>query len=457
MTQAAVVAPFLGALLATLIPQIAARRLARGLLALVAALLALTVLGEVDRLAGGLIVLVSVLSLLATVFSLGIVPTTEHDEIRWASTSTYFILLGAFWSSMLVAATSTTFIGLWIGISATTLATTFLVGFAGGHAALEAAWKYLIICSFGIGIALIGILLLGRAGIDAHIAPSAALSWDTLAAHGAALPPALARLALALMLLGFGTKAGLVPMHSWLPDAHSKAPAPISALLSGLLVSCALYAIVRVQLVAGATEPGFFDSVLLVLGCASVLTGGVLMLAQHDVKRLLSYSTIEHAGLIAIALGIGTPLALFAALYHVVNHAFGKAFAFLSVGIVQHERGTTTIGKLNGLWNDPGGRLFLGSLAGLMGFPPFGMFFSEVLIVVAAAAAHQWVPLGFALVGALLGFVALARLAIETESGHAVLPAAAPRLSRRAFVAAACAGAFALALFAAPFVPGAVR
>jgi hydrogenase-4 component F len=457
MIAAAVVAPFLGALLATLIPQIAVRRLLRGLLAVVAAVLAFAVLGEVDRLAGALIAMISVLSLLATVFSLGIVPHTEHDEIRWASTSTYFILLGAFWSSMLVAATSTTFIGLWIGISATTLATTFLVGFSGGHAALEAAWKYLIICSFGIGIALIGILLLGRAGIDAQIAPDAALSWQTLAGHAGALPPALTRLALALMLLGFGTKAGLVPMHSWLPDAHSKAPAPISALLSGLLVSCALYAIVRVQLVAGLTEPGFFDAVLLVLGCASVLTGGTLMLAQHDVKRLLSYSTIEHAGLIAIALGIASPLALFAALYHVVNHAFGKAFAFLAVGIVQHEHGTTTIGKLTGLWNEPSGRLFLAALAGLMGFPPFGMFFSEVLIVVAAAAAHAWVPLAFALAGALLGFVALVRLAIETQSGHAVLPASAPRLSRRAFVATACAGAFALALFAAPFVPEAVR
>jgi hydrogenase-4 component F len=452
MIALAVLAPFAGALLATLIPAIAPRRFVRGVLALAAAVLACTLLGAFDRLAATLVAMISVLSLLATVFSLSIVPASEGDEVPWAATSTYFILLGAFWSSMLVAATSTTFIGLWIGISATTLATTFLVGFSGGHGALEAAWKYLMLCSFGIGIALIGILLLGRAGMDAHIAPAAALGWDVLAANGAGLPPALTRLALALMLLGFGTKAGLVPMHSWLPDAHSKAPAPISALLSGLLVSCALYAIVRVQLVAGATEPGFFDTVLLVLGSASVLIGGTLMLAQHDVKRLLSYSTIEHAGLIAIALGIGTPLALFAALYHIVNHAFGKAFAFLAVGIVQHERGTTAIGKLAGLWNDSAGRLFLAALIGLMGFPPFGLFFSELLIVVAAAAAHRWLPLACALAGALLGFVALARLAIESESGHERLHASAPRLPRRAFVAAACAGAIALVLFAAPFV-----
>jgi hydrogenase-4 component F len=457
MTALAVLAPFAGALLATLIPPLATRRLVRGILALLAALLACMLFGTVDLLAATLIGMISLLSLIATVFSLSIVPAAEHEEIPWAGTSTYFILLGAFWSSMLIAATSTTFIGLWIGISATTLATTFLVGFSGGHAALEAAWKYLIICSFGIGIALIGILLLGRAGMDVHVAPSAALGWDVLAANGAALPPALTRLALALMLLGFGTKAGLVPMHSWLPDAHSKAPAPISALLSGLLVSCALYAIVRIQFVAGATAPGFFDAMLLVLGSLSVLVGGTLMLAQHDLKRLLSYSTIEHAGLIAIALGIGTPLALFAALYHIVNHAFGKAFAFLAVGIVQHERGTTTIGKLSGLWNDSAGRLLLTALIGLMGFPPFGLFFSEVLIVVAAAAAHRWVPLGCALAGALFGFIALGRLAIETQSGHARLPATAPRLPRRAFVASACAGAIALVLFALPFVNGTWR
>jgi len=151
---------------------------------------------------------------------------------------------------MLIAVTSTSFIGLWIGISATTLATTFLVGFSGGKAALEAAWKYLMLCSFGIAIALIGIFLLGHAALTAHLAPAVALSWDTVARNGGRLSPELARVALLLMLLGFGTKAGLVPMHSWLPDAHSKAPAPISALLSGLLVSCSLYAIVRTQHVA---------------------------------------------------------------------------------------------------------------------------------------------------------------------------------------------------------------
>jgi hydrogenase-4 component F len=452
MIAVAVAAPVAGALLALAIPRLVVRRRVRGVLAVVAGLLACTVVGELDRLSGLMVAIITLLSLTATIFSLSVVPASEHEEILWSSHSAYFVLLGAFWSSMLAAVTSTTFIGLWIGISVTTLVTTFLVGFAGGKAALEAAWKYLMLCSFGIAIALIGILFLGRAGIDAHIASSSALAWGVLAVHGHALPPALTRIALALMLLGFGTKAGLVPMHSWLPDAHSKAPAPISALLSGLLCSCALYAIVRVQFVAGAFEPQFFNTVLLTLGSLSVLVAGILMLAQGDVKRLFAYSTVEHSGFIAIALGLGTPLGLFAALYHLVNHAFGKSFAFFAIGLVQHERGTTAIGKLSGLWREPSGRLFLAALIGMMGFPPFGLFFSELLIAIAAAAAHQWLPLACALTGALAGFIALARVAIVTESGNAVAHAV-KRLPLPAFIAAACTGAVAVFLIVAPFAP----
>jgi hydrogenase-4 component F len=448
----AVAAPLVGALICTPLSHFATRRLARGLLAALAVLMALFALPRLDALSALFVAIISVLSFLATLYSLSIFPATAGEDVRWSSRPAYFVLLGAFWSSMLVAVTSTTFSGLWIGISATTLATTFLVGFSGGKSALEAAWKYLMLCSFGIAIALIGILLLGRAGLSAHIPAAAALSWDALAAHAGTLPPDLTRVALVLMLLGFGTKAGLVPMHAWLPDAHSKAPAPISALLSGLLVSCALYAIVRVQRVAGVTAPGFFDATLLFIGSLSILVAAILMLAQRDVKRLLSYSTVEHAGLAAVALGLGTPLGTFAALYHVVNHAFTKALAFLAVGIVQHERGTTTIGKLHGLWNDASGKFFLIALIGLMGLPPLGIFLSELLIVTAAALAHAWAALGCALAGVLLAFVALVRLAIDTESGGRVIRAGARRSPVPAFFAVGVAATAALLLALVPFL-----
>ena len=452
MIALAVAAPFAATLVAALPPQVRVRRITGAVLAAVAAALALGALPELDRLSAVFVAIISVLSLMATFYSVSIFPPVELEAIPWSSRRAYFVLLGAFWSSMLVAVTSTSFLGLWIGISATTLATTFLVGFSGGKAALEAAWKYLMLCSFGIAIALVGIFFLGHAGIRAHLDPAAALSWAELAKSGPLLPPELSRVAVLLMLLGFGTKAGLVPMHSWLPDAHSKAPAPISALLSGLLVSCALYAIVRVQQVAAAGAPGLFNDVLLTLGSASILVAAILMLAQRDVKRLLSYSTVEHSGLVAIGLGLGTPLGAFAAIYHIINHAFTKSLAFLAVGVVQQERGTTTIGKLHGLWNEPSGKFFLAALVGLMGLPPFGICVSELLILVAAVSAHRWAVLACASIGLLLAFIALVRLAIDTGSGAAV---ARPQERRRPvspFLVLGSVGAVALVLALLPFV-----
>jgi hydrogenase-4 component F len=448
----AVAAPFGAALLAMLPSQPPVRRIVGSVLAVIAVVLALGALPQLDPLSALFVTLISVLSLLATLYSVSVFPPVELAATPWSGRRAYFVLLGAFWSSMLIAVTSTSFIGLWIGISATTLATTFLVGFSGGKAALEAAWKYLMLCSFGIAIALIGIFLLGHAALTAHLAPAVALSWDTLARNGGRLSPELARVALLLMLLGFGTKAGLVPMHSWLPDAHSKAPAAISALLSGLLVSCALYAIVRVQHVAAVVAPALFNDALLVLGSLSILVAATLMLAQRDIKRLLSYSTVEHAGLVAIALGLGTPLGEFAAIYHILTHAFTKSLAFLAVGVVQQERGTTTIGKLQGLWNDASGKFLLAALVGLTGLPPFGIFVSELLIVLAAAAAHQWAALACAVTGLLIAFIALARLAIDTESGTRVARSGEHRGRRAAFLVLGCATAVALLLAVIPFV-----
>lgn len=446
-----VFAPVAAAVVSSAVPS-PARRIARGITAAAALGLTFAALPQLDRLSAVFAAVVSVVSCIATLFSGSLFPEALRDESPWQNRPIYFMLLGAFWSSMLYALCTTTFIGLWAGISATTLATTFLVGFSGGKAALEAAWKYVLLCSVGVGIALIGMLLLGRAAMDAGVAPIDALSWSALTHRGVMLSGGLAPAALLLMLVGFGTKAGLVPMHAWLPDAHSKAPAPISALLSGLLVSSALYAIMRVQSVAAHAGVQIFNDALLVLGAASLLVASTLMLAQRDVKRLLSYSTIEQSGLVALALGIGTPLALLAAIYHTVNHAFIKSTAFYAIGLVQHRRGTTAIASLQGLWEDRGGRLFLAALAGLAGFPPFGLFVSELLIVIAAVAAHRWGALACALLGLTLGFAALARLAITTECGvrtgepHHAMP-------RIALAAAGVTASIAVALALLPFVP----
>jgi hydrogenase-4 component F len=418
-------------------------------------------LAALDGLSALFAATVSLLCAVIVLFASGIFPqATESAQAPWSRPPAFFMLLGAFWSSMLLAVTSTSFNGLWAGISATTLATTFLVAYLGGRAALEAAWKYLILCSFGIGIALVGIFFLGRAAMEAGISPADALSWSVLTRHGTALSSPLVRTGLLLMLVGFATKAGLVPMHAWLPDAHSKAPAPVSALLSGLLVSCALYAIVRVQSVTVHTgDAEIFNRVLLVGGSLSVTIASLLMLAQRDVKRFLSYSTVEHAGLVALALGLATPLAIFVALYHILNHAFGKSLAFLSVGVIQHERRTTSIGHLKGLWHSPSGRTFLLALIGLAGLPPFGLFVSEFLLVIVTVQTRQWTVLAIVLVGLLLAFAALLRLAIETQSGQKVptmeiaQPAQVPPIRGLAASALVCVGVAAFAVALVPFSP----
>jgi hydrogenase-4 component F len=373
---------------------------------------------------------------------------------------------------MLLVVLADNFALLWLGLSATTLATAFLVGYSGEAAALEAAWKYLILCSVGIAVALIGIIVLARVWIDAGIDPARALTWGAMFRSHATVSATLARLALTLMVVGFATKAGLVPMHAWLPDAHSKAPPPVSALLSGVLVSCALYAIVRSLAVGAAMGVGPQIHFLLTwLGALSTIVAGALMLTQNDLKRQLAYSTVEHAGIVALALGFGGPLGLFAALFHIIAHSFSKSAAFLSAGLVQREHGTTRISDLHGLWSGgKSGKLLLAALTALSGMPPFGVFVGELLVVIAGVAAHSWIALTAGLLGVSLAFAALSRTAIQVESGQPARPvirthvATAPGalasegastgriLSRAAVAATAFALVVALAVAVAPWI-----
>ena len=434
MIAIVVVAPLIAAL-GTLVFWVPAQRLIMRIAsALLAALLPITLVGHIDGLALLFTALISILSFAATAFSAGAFLTEwQAEEAMWSRKPIFFLLLGTFWSAMLMVLLANNFALLWLGITTTTLATTFLVGFSGEAAALEAAWKYLVLCSVGIALALLGIVVLAHVAIAEGLAPGQALAWTSITGHARAGAPPLARLATGLMLIGFATKAGLVPMHAWLPDAHSKAPPPISALLSGVLVSCALYAIIRTLAVGEALGAGpILHMMLLVLGALSIVIAGMMMLNQSDLKRLLAYSTLEHAGIVALALGFGGPLGTFAALVHVVGHAFAKSAAFFAAGLVQRERGTVALGALHGLWSSGiAGRLLLGAIAALGAMPPFGLFASELLLVAAGIAARAWIPLAFGLLGITLAFIALARTAIEIEGGHAtpVHRAPAPRLS----------------------------
>jgi hydrogenase-4 component F len=419
-------APLIAALLPLALPR-PWRRIGRTLLAFGAAALALLAIGRVDMLSLVFTALVSIVGALATTFSAGGAAFERRDgdligdpdeAAAWSRASVYYALLGAFWSAMLLVVLATNFTVLWLGISATTLATAFLVGFAGEAAALEAAWKYLVLCSVGIAFALLGMLMLAHVTLAGGLDPAHALAWNALGSyHGADNLP-LARLAIAFMIVGFATKAGLVPMHAWLPDAHSKAPAPVSGLLSGVLVSCALYAIMRtVQAGAVLGVDALARELLLWFGGLSTVAAGALMLSQRDLKRLLAYSTVENAGIVALALGFGGPLGFTAALVHVVAHAFSKSAAFFASGLVQRERKTTSLNSLRGLWPTSAGRLLLAAIAALAALPPFGMFVSEFLVVAAGVAAGRWLALAAGIAGIALAFSALSRAAIEIESG----------------------------------------
>lgn len=298
---------------------------------------------------------------------------------------------------------------MWVGIEGTTIATAFLVGHRGDRRAVEAAWKYVILGSTGIAIALLGLVLLYAATTTSG---SPTLSWTALMAAPENVDPELARLALALAVLGLATKAGLAPMHAWLPDAHSQAPAQVSGLMSGVLLSVAFYGILRLQAVSDAvTGPTLMRVLLIGGGLLSLVVATALMLGQRDLKRMLAYSSTEHLGLMAIGAGIGGPLALAAVLLHALGHGLSKAVLFVTAGRILDETGTSRIPEIRGLLEQRP-RLAWPLLVGmgtLLGLPPGALFFSELAIIVAGwQRGLGWVAVATAALLALV-FAALAK------------------------------------------------
>jgi hydrogenase-4 component F len=226
---------------------------------------------------------------------------------------------------------------VWVAIEGTTIVTAFLVGQRRTRPAVEAAWKYVMICSTGIAIALLGLLVLNAAA--AHAGAPAGLGWARLVADAPHLDRGVTRIAVALLIIGFGTKAGLAPLHAWLPDAHGQAPAPVSALMSGVLLSVAFYAILRVKSIADpALGAGYCRSLLAILAVASLAIAASLLIGQHDYKRMLAYSSIEHMGLLALGAAAGSAAAIAAVLLHMLGHGLAKGSLFVSAGKVRCSR-----------------------------------------------------------------------------------------------------------------------
>jgi len=314
---------------------------------------------------------------------------------------------------------------MWVAIELATLTTVLMVGIYRTHEALEAAWKYFILGSVGIALALFGTILVYMAARPVIGEGVAAMVWTVLITKAARFDPALLNVAFVFLLLGYGTKVGLAPLHAWLPDAHAEGPTPISAVLSGLLLNVALYALLRFKMLLalnpGAIAPG---PLMVTMGLISCVFAAFMLYRRRDIKRMFAYSSIEHMGIIVFAFGMGGALANFAGLLHMTMHSLTKSAIFFAVGHIAQVKGTQKIADIGGLTvSNPvlGWGLVLGVVA-IAGLPPLGIFTSEFLVISSTFAREPWlaVILVFGILVALGGlFLRLGTIAFGAPRGPA--------------------------------------
>jgi hydrogenase-4 component F len=317
----------------------------------------------------------------------------DHGKMTPPRMRLFHSMYQLFTFTMLLALLTNNMGLLWVAMEAATLATVLLVAVYRTPASLEAAWKYFILCGVGIAQALFGTILLYLAAERVVTVEGAGLLWTHLDAVKANLEPTVIALAFVFLLVGYGTKVGLAPLHNWLPDAHAEGPTPISAVLSGLLLNVALYAVLRCKVLAdGALASRFAGDLMMGFGLLSVVLAAFFLSRQRDIKRMFAYSSIEHMGLITFAFGMGGPIASFAGLLHMTVHSLVKSAIFFAVGHAAQKAGTQVMDEIRGLVRvSPavGWGLMIGSLA-ILGMPPFGVFASEFLILTTAMREFPW-------------------------------------------------------------------
>ncbi len=350
---------------------------------------------HVDELGAIFLLIIGVVGFLVGLYSIGY---TRHDlesgEFDDNKLSTYYGLFNLFLFTMLLVVTANNIIMMWVAVEATTLGSTFLVGIYGHRASLEAAWKYVIICTVGVAFGLYGTVLVYSDAFNVMQVPGSAVLWTEIVKNAAALDPTLIKMAFVFVLVGYGTKAGLFPMHAWLPDAHSEAPSPISALLSGVLLNCALVVVFRfgtiTNLVLGSS---FTQTLYLIFGILSVGAAAFFMYVQRDIKRLLAYSSMENIGLVVLAFGLGGPVGVIAGLLQAINHSLVKSLMFCTTGNILMKYHSRSLDQVRGMLRvipASGVLLTVGALA-LVGMPPFNIFISKFLIITTGlGAGHVW-------------------------------------------------------------------
>ncbi|MGD0885684.1 MAG: hydrogenase 4 subunit F [Thermodesulfovibrionales bacterium] len=381
-----------------------------------------------DALSGYIMALVVLLGLASAVYSIGYL---EH-ELQVGLTDPagmrrYYALFHLFIFTMLLVTMANNLALMWIAVEATTIVSAVLIGFGFRKRALaiEAAWKYIILCTVGITFALLGTFITYYAS-TAVIGNGGALEWTVLRGMAGQLNPSTMKLAFIFILVGYGTKAGLAPVHNWLPDAHSQAPSPISALLSGILLNTSFYGIIRyVSLVEPSTGKLFTGNLLMLFGLISVGISSIFILVQDNYKRLLAYSSIEHMGIISLGVGIGGPIGMYGALLHILNHALSKPLMFFASGKIQGRYGSTRIENVSGVLSSMpllGTLTFIGALS-LAGTPPLNIFISEFTILKAGVDRGLWLVVGLFLFFTVIVFYGIlhgfGRMLFNTQASPA--------------------------------------
>jgi hydrogenase-4 component F len=368
-----------------------------------------------DSLSLVLLLAVSMVYAASTVFAVGYLRCEEGatDFPRYARN--FYALLNLFAFTMLLVPATDNLGVMWAAVELTTIVSALMVGLEGTSSALEAAWKYILIASAGLALALLGVVLLYASG-TASLGSSYEPNWTRLLAASKDLEGDTVRLAFMFALIGFGTKAGLVPMHTWLPDAHSEGPTPVSALLSGALLADAMYAVFRFYgITVQSVGPDFPRTLLFIFGLASLILAGFFVLIQRDFKRLLAYSSIEHMGVLAVGAAFGTPLALYGVALHILTHAATKSMAFFGAGSILRKLKTRETAKVSGLIHLVPATAVLFLVAGLAisGLPLFGIFRSEFLILAGgfSRGGILFLPAALLLVLVNLAFLGLFRYA----------------------------------------------
>jgi hydrogenase-4 component F len=386
-----------------------------------------------DAVSAVFVLLIGLLVAAVSIYTLGWMPRElAHRGIRERHLRLYYALVHGFVATMLVTVLSDNLGVLWIAMEGTTITSAILVGFHGHRYGLEAAWKYIIVTTIGISFGLFGTILVYAAAAHAQGGALQAMSYAAIVAAAPQLDPGIVRIGFIFVLIGYGTKVGLAPMHMWLPDAHSQAPSPVSALLSGALIKCALFGIIRFHTIArGACGPELSGSLLLFFGLVSVIVATPFILAQRDFKRLLGYHSVEHVGIVALGLGFGGRIGTYAALLHVVNHGVTKALVFFVAGDAIGRYRTRNMHAIRGLLGIApfAGTMLLCGAFSLAGVPPFSIFVSELLVVRAGLAGGHYLAVALFLLMVVVIFAGLIHHAGSMAFGTA--PAGADRSRAR--------------------------